>query len=205
MLGFLSLGCFSYLWIMQVQAKPIQAPGPSTSPSSGRIQQTVKVKKENLKAQLQNCVREGESAQCIFFLSSDKEDLSVWVTHPNRAKSRIVDQEGNEYGTFQIVRFGVPDTSTMIVRKAPIRLVIQFDKLPPSLTRAVLVEVGLETYGRELPVRFQNVNLPNGTFQFQAPPPEQLAPTNPLAPPPPPTDEEQPPGEEESDMESQEG
>jgi hypothetical protein len=194
MLGSLSLGVFSCLLTTQGQANPSQAPSTPSMFASGRIQQTVKVKKENLKADLQSCVRQGESAQCIFFLSSTKEDFTIWVAHPNRAKSRIVDKDGNEYGTFQILRFGVPDTSTMIVRKAPIKLVIQFDQLPASLTSAVLVEVGLETYGRELAVRFQNVSLPNGVFQFQPPPPPEPgiieSPPSSVEPEPPAAEEE---------------
>lgn len=190
MLGSLSLGIFSCLLTTQGQANPSKASSTPSMSASGRIQQTVKVRKENLKAELQSCVRQGESAQCILFLSSTKEDFTIWVAHPNRAKSRIVDKDGNEYGTFQILRFGVPDTSTMIVRKAPIKLVIQFDQLPVSLTSAVLVEVGLETYGRELAVRFQKVSLPNGVFQFQPPPPEAGTIEAPSVEPEPPTSEE---------------
>lgn len=203
MLG-LSLGILPYVSIAQGQATPLQAPDATLISTTRGIQQTVKVKKENLKAQLQSCIRQGESVQCIFFLSSTKEDFTIWVAHPNRAKSRIVDQDGNEYGTFQIVRFGVPDTSTMIVRKAPIKLVIQFDQLPASLTRAVLVEIGLETYGRELPVRFRNVNLPSGVFQFQ-PPPLEVPGTIKPQPPLPPSEPEPPTAnEEESDVEPRE-
>jgi hypothetical protein len=195
--GLFSFGIASSLWISGVWAKPIQV--TRSNSSSSKIQQTVKVKKADLKAQLQSCVRQEQSVQCVFFLSSVKNDLAIWVAHPNRAKSRLVDQEGNEYGVFQIIRFGVPDIGTMIVRKAPIRLVIQFDQLPPSLTQAVLVEIGLETYGRELPVRFQNVNLPSGVFQFQPPPPEENPGSGAMPPSP------QPPNAPAPDQPSEEG
>lgn len=201
--GLLSFGIASSLWISGVWAKPIQG-SSSNSSSSGKIQQTVKVKKADLKAQLQSCVRQEQSVQCVFFLSSVKDDLAIWVAHPNRAKSRLVDQEGNEYGVFQIIRFGVPDIGTMIVRKAPIRLVIQFDQLPPSLTQAVLVEIGLETYGRELPVRFQNVNLPSGVFQFQPPPPEANPDSGAMSPSPQPPNAPAPNQPSEDDGEGEE-
>ncbi|MGB8700475.1 MAG: hypothetical protein WCD18_13755, partial [Thermosynechococcaceae cyanobacterium] len=141
----------------------VQAPEPKT-------QQTIHVKRDGLKVQLKACLKENASTVCTLYLSS-KEDLTLWVSDPNREKSRLIDFDGNEYSTFEVVQFGKPETGTVLVKKTPIKLVLSFSKLPEKLSGVALLEVGLETYGHEIPVRFRKIDfLSASTAGEQTPP-----------------------------------
>jgi hypothetical protein len=131
--------------------------------SAPKTQQTIRVKPDNLRVQLTQCLRESEKVTCTFLVSSLKDELTVWVSDPNRAKSRVIDAEGNEYSSFEVLQFGKPESGALLVKRTPIRLVVSFSKLPEKISSVALLELGLETYGHEIPVRFRKIEFLNAS------------------------------------------
>ncbi len=133
-----------------------------------RSQQTIKVKREDLKVQLTQCEREGNAVICTILLSSTKDKVAVWVTDPNRKKSRLIDAEGSEYSTFKVIQFGKSETDLLYIGQTPIKLVLSFNDLPDQLSSIALLEIGLETYGHEVPIQFRKVTVPNRSERVQS-------------------------------------
>jgi len=123
------------------------------------VQQTVRVKRDKLKVQLNQCVQTDQKVVCTLFVSSVNKPVPVWVSNPNRRRSRLIDVEGNEYSSFEVVQFGKAESELLFIDRTPIKLVLSFNQLPKSLPKIALLEVGLETYGHEVPVQFRKVNL----------------------------------------------
>jgi hypothetical protein len=199
-----------------IAANPFR-PLKQDSTTKSKTQQTVEVEPDNIRVQLTQCLREAEKVTCTFLVSSLKDDLTVWVSDPLREKSRLIDAEGNAYSSFEIVLFGKPDSTAMLVKQVPIRLVLSFTKLPDKISSAALLELGLETYGHEIPVRFQKVAFlnalapaePSSEVKEESPSPESTSPpeteeepTQPEPTSPPETEEESPPPESTSPPET---
>jgi hypothetical protein len=150
-------------------------PALPTEVAKLKVQQTIRLKREDLKVQLTQCVREGKGVVCTILLSSNKEKVPVWVTDPNRRRSRLIDTEGNEYSSFAIVQFGKSEANLLFIDKTPIKLVLRFDDLPDQLANIALLEIGFETYGHEVPVQFHKVNVLNLSIAEQTETPDANA------------------------------
>jgi hypothetical protein len=139
-----------------VTVSPHQTSGEALAAT---VQQTVRVKRDKLKVQLNQCVQTDQKVVCTLFVSSLNKPVPVWVSNPNRRRSRLIDVEGNEYSSFEVVQFGKAESELLFIDRTPIKLVLSFNQLPKSLPKIALLEVGLETYGHEVPVQFRKVNL----------------------------------------------
>ncbi|HEY9824425.1 MAG TPA: hypothetical protein V6D19_03190 [Stenomitos sp.] len=159
----------------------------------------VRVKRDNIRVQLTQCLKDAEKVTCTFLLSSLKNnEITLWVTDPARQKSRVIDGEGNEYNSFEILQFGAENQGVPVVRRVPIKLVLSFTKLPEKLANASLVEIGLETYGHEIPIQFRQVTFLSAAAQSTSPTKPGSGPKRPSGDqkpsdtPPEETEEEQP-------------
>jgi hypothetical protein len=126
------------------------------------VQQTVRVKRDKLKVQLNQCVQTDQKVVCTLFVSSLNKPVPVWVSNPNRRRSRLIDVEGNEYSSFEVVQFGKAESELLFIDRTPIKLVLSFNQLPKSLPKIALLEIGLETYGHEISVQFRKVHTIGG-------------------------------------------
>jgi hypothetical protein len=161
-----------------IAAKPLRL-GEKGAASELKTQKTVEVEPDNIRVQLKQCLREAEKVTCTFLISSLDDDLTVWVTDPLREKSRLIDIDGNAYSSFEIVQFGKSESIAMLVKQVPIRLILSFTKLPNRISGAALLELGLETYGHEIPVRFQKVEFLNALAPEEPLPKTEEEPTQP--------------------------
>jgi hypothetical protein len=148
-LGLFFPGSFAIVFPHQTQGKALAA----------NVQQTVRVKRDKLKVQLNQCVQTDQKVVCTLLVSSLKKPVPVWVSNPNRRRSRLIDVEGNEYSSFEVVQFGKAESELLFIDRTPIKLVLSFNQLPKNLPKISLLEIGLETYGHEVPVQFRKVNL----------------------------------------------
>lgn len=141
-------------WDMRVALQNIQVSGTSQEAVSIQLPEISSTVVQNITFSIEECVGMGERVECTFHVTNLNE-IDEIISTSNGGNARFIDDNGNEY-RHSYMAIGNATGSNLysgvyLISKVPVKSVIRFDKVPPSVTKISLLEIKMWDFTVSLP------------------------------------------------------